>query len=132
MATAKTKIQKKKKDKNRTRNIIILVVVVAITVVGGVYAAKNSNTDGKIKLKPYQETEEVTIGEINISVKATGNLEPWEKIDLRPEASGKVMKLLVEEGDIVKEGQVVAILDQTSQEYALESAKASVALAKAG
>ena len=131
MVKAKTKIRKKKKDKNRTRNIIILVVVVIVTIVGGVYAAKNSNGGGKTKLKVYQETEEVTIGEINISVKATGNLEPWEKIDLKPEASGKVIKLLVDEGDIIQEGQVVAILDQTSQEYALESAKASVLLAKA-
>lgn len=131
MLKDKNNVKKKKKDKNRTRNIIVLIVVVVVIVAGSVYTVANSHKSGASKLKTFQETEEVTIGDINISVKATGNLEAWEKIDLRPEASGKVEKLLVDSGDIVEEGQVVAILDQSSQENALDRARANVKLAKA-
>ena len=123
--------KQKRRDPNRLRNIIVLVVVVILLAAGGVFAARNQSAGGKNKLKPYQETEEIKKGDMTISVKATGNLEPWDKIDLRPEASGKVEKLLVEAGDTVKKGQVVAILDQTSQKNSLERAKANVELNKA-
>jgi HlyD family secretion protein len=129
----KTKIKKLRssRDKNRIRNIVILVVVIILVIAGGVYSAIKAKDGGGDKLKPTQETEEVKTDSMKITVKATGNLEPWEKIDLRPEASGKVEQLLVEEGDIVEKGQTVALLDQTSQKNSLERARANVQHAKA-
>jgi HlyD family secretion protein len=121
----------KRRDPNKVRNIVVLIVVVAVLTAASIYAVKNQTTGSKNKLKPLQETEEVKKGNMTISVKATGNLEPWDKIDLRPEASGKVEKLLVEAGDTVTKGQPVAILDQKSQVNSLERAKANVELNKA-
>ena len=123
--------KQKRRDPNRLRNTIFLIVVIIFLASGGIYASRNQSQSGKSKLKPHQETEEVKKDDMKIAVKATGNLEPWDKIDLRPEASGKVEKLLVEAGDVVTKGQVVAILDQTSQKNSLERAKANVQLNKA-
>jgi HlyD family secretion protein len=129
----KTKIKKLRssKDKNRIRNIVILVVVLLLIIAGGAYSAIKAKNGGGDKLKPTQETEVIKTDSMRITVKATGNLEPWEKIDLRPEASGKVEQLLVEEGDIVVKGQTVALLDQTSQKNSLERASANVQHARA-
>jgi len=122
----------KRTDPNKLRNIIIFILMIVILGAGGLYAANKSGSGtGKNKLKPHQETEEVKRDDMRITVKATGNLEPWEKIDLRPEASGKVEKIYIDAGDMVQKGQVVALLDQTSQKIQLERARANVALYKA-
>lgn len=127
--------QKKKakmSDPHRPRNIIILIVIITVLVAGGVYAShKSGAAGGKLKIKPHQKTDPVKRGDMRVTVKATGNLEPYEKIDLRPEASGKIEKIYVDAGDVVQKGQVVALLDQTSQKIRLERAKANVALYKA-
>jgi HlyD family secretion protein len=130
--TEKTKktTKKSRRKKLMVRNGIIIACCVLICV-SVIWQSNSKSSKNANKLKPTQETEEIKKGDLTITVKASGNLEAWEKIDLRPEASGKVEKLFVDEGDIVTEGQVVALLDQTSQLNTLEKARSYVAQAKA-
>jgi len=68
---------------------------------------------------------------------ASGTIEATE-VDVCPEVSGKIVSLLVEEGDLVKAGQVLAEIESEElkakyqqAEAQVESAKAQVARAKA-
>ena len=61
----------------------------------------------------------------------TGILEPWQKINIIPENAGKVARVLVEEGQFVQAGQLLAELDTKSVRLQLQQAEAGQAVAEA-
>ena len=61
----------------------------------------------------------------------TGNIQPNKKLKIMPNVSGKIAKIFVKEGQFVKVGTVIAILDTEMFSYQIEQAKAGVAVAKA-
>jgi RND family efflux transporter MFP subunit len=61
----------------------------------------------------------------------TGLIEAWKKINITPDVGGKITKIYVQEGDRVKEGQLLAELDTRAVRLQLEAAKAGLAVAEA-
>lgn len=102
------------------------LVTLGITIA---YALKQSNS------QPSQsETSVVQKAEIN-AVSALGRIEPeGEVIQVAPSPNmggAKVAELLVKEGDKVKKGQIIAILDDNSTKKAeLETAQQEVKVAQ--
>ena len=64
------------------------------------------------------------------SIKVSGNIEVTD-IRLSFKIAGRLDALLVEEGDIVSKGQLIARLEKSDQELALQQGKAKVQYAKA-
>jgi multidrug resistance efflux pump len=65
-------------------------------------------------------------------VVAPGIVEPWDQqVDLSAQQSGWIAQILVKEGERVREGQVVAILDDSTQRHKVELARADLAEAEA-
>ncbi|MEO0395167.1 MAG: efflux RND transporter periplasmic adaptor subunit [Cyanobacteria bacterium P01_A01_bin.137] len=58
-------------------------------------------------------TQPVEQKTVPILITANGTVNPVRSINLSPKASGVVQTLLVEEGDRVKAGQVIALMDDT-------------------
>jgi len=71
---------------------------------------------------------------MNISEKLfyTGTIEAWQKINLTPDVGGKIARILVNEGDRVSKGQVLAELDAEAIILQLKQAEAAQAVAQAG
>ena len=67
----------------------------------------------------------------SLSVKYTAVLEGRQDVEVRPEVSGLITKVCVEEGAHVRKGQVLFIIDQVPYRAALQKAQASVATAEA-
>ncbi|MHB8055050.1 MAG: efflux RND transporter periplasmic adaptor subunit [Candidatus Aminicenantales bacterium] len=61
----------------------------------------------------------------------TGVIEASRKINITPETSGKVARILVEEGQAVRAGQLLAELDTASISLQLQQAEAGAAVAEA-
>ena len=61
----------------------------------------------------------------------TGNITPKQKLKVMPDISGKIAKIYVKEGQFVKAGTVIAVLDTKFTSYQLEQAKAGLAVATA-
>ena len=57
---------------------------------------------------------------------ATGNLAPWRRADVSPEASGLVRERLIEEGARVQENEPLIRLDARDQELELEEARSEL------
>jgi HlyD family secretion protein len=90
----------------------ITIIVILVLVIGGsagVYWYLNqqptSGTDEDL------ETGTVTRMDLLERVSATGQVEPEKETKLAFDMSGKVVEVLVLEGDVVKEGQALARLD---------------------
>lgn len=69
-------------------------------------------------------------GNIKKTLKLTGNIEPWESVNIMPDISGKVKKIYVDNGDYVKEGQILAELDTRSMVLMLQQAKSGLSVAE--
>ena len=65
------------------------------------------------------------------SLKATGDIAPLMQVDLFPKVSGYLEKINVRIGDPVRQGQIVARVDQSEFVHKVKEAEAKVAQAKA-
>jgi len=114
------------KKKNKRLYIIIAVVVLVIVVAGVSIAAKVGGT----KIDPAK-LGKVEQGDLAKSVVATGKIQPITKVEIKSKASGIVKRLLVDEGNTVKVGQVLAELDKEQIQAQVRAARAAVEAAEA-
>ena len=92
----------------RRRGLQSLAVVAVLALVGaGLYYWRSQSTN---ELTRYR-TEPVVRGNLVVTVSATGNLQPTNKVDVGSELSGIVESVLVDDNDHVKKDQVLARLD---------------------
>src|SRR5262244_103636 len=65
------------------------------------------------------------MGDIARSVVARGKIEPLSKVEVKSKANGIIKGLLVDVGDTVKEGQILAELDKEDLQAQVREAKAT-------
>jgi HlyD family secretion protein len=99
-----------------------LVLLIAV----GVFAASRGGT----KIDP-SKLAKVEKGDLAKSVVATGKVTPIVKVEVKSKASGIVKKLLVDYGDHVKQGQLLAQLDKVEIEAQVEQSRAALEAAEA-
>jgi len=76
-------------------------------------------------------TQPVERGDLTVTVSATGNLAPTNQVDVGSELSGLITNVNVDNNDRVTKGQVLAKLDTSRLQDALNQSKAALASAKA-
>ena len=110
------------------RRLIWLAVVVLLLGCG--FAAVKAALRPSNKIDPAKLAE-VTRGSIARSVVATGKIQPRSKVDVKSKASGIVERILVDYGDIVKQGQVLVELDKEELRARVREANATRLAAQA-
>lgn len=63
-------------------------------------------------------------GDIEITILATGMVQPENRVEIKPPISGRVETVLVEEGAHVRKGQVLAWMSSTERAALLDAARA--------
>lgn len=76
-------------------------------------------------------TEPATMGNLIVTVSATGILQPTTSIDVGSEQSGTLASVLVQENDYVRRGQLLAQLDLAKLQDAVNKSRAALAAAEA-
>jgi len=102
--------------------------VVALVLAAGLYF--RLGTDDR-QGGPHYVTETVDRGNLVVTVSATGNLQPTNKVDVGSELSGTVEAVLVDDNDRVKKGQVLARLDTAKLRDQVAKSRAQLASAEA-
>lgn len=112
--------------KKKGKGFLILLFVSAIVIAGGFLWLRPSQD------APYQfKTAEVSLGELVVTVTATGSLEPVNQVDVGTEVSGTVKTVAVDFNEQVAEGQVLAELDTEKLSAQMLQAEAALASAQA-
>ena len=114
--------------KKRRKRLIYggIGLLLVLLIAGGLIAA----TRGGTKIDP-SKLQKVEKGDLAKSVVATGKVTPITKVEVKSKASGIVKKLLVDAGDKVKKGQLLAQLDKEEIEAQVEQSRAAVEAAEA-
>ena len=76
--------------------------------------------------QPQYISAEVTQGDIEDSVLATGVLEATKMVSVGAQVSGQVKKVYVQLGDQVEQGQLIAQIDSIRQQNEFKTAEASI------
>ncbi|WP_397364757.1 efflux RND transporter periplasmic adaptor subunit [Olleya sp. R77988] len=110
--------------KKTIKIIIALVLLVLLAVVIKYFSDSNSKSVVDYKVaEPFYTS-------IKTKIVATGKLNPEEEIELKPQISGIVDKIFVEEGDVVKKGDLIAKIRVVPNEQNLASASSRINTAK--
>ena len=96
-------------------------VIVALIAIGGLTAAKRGNKAVEVR------TESVQARDLVASVTASGQVRPQTKVDLSSDISGKIVRLAVKEGQMVKKGDFLLQIDAQQAQAAVERSAAAVA-----
>src|SRR4051812_47649771 len=110
------------------KKLKITVAAVALASLGGT-AWFYQRADGKEA--PAYKTATVTRGSLKSTVSATGALQAVRTVQVGTQVSGQVAQIYVDFNDHVKKGQLLARIDPTLQQQAVEDAQAQLERAQA-
>ncbi|MES1227642.1 MAG: efflux RND transporter periplasmic adaptor subunit [Armatimonadota bacterium] len=71
-------------------------------------------------------------GDLLVEVVDTGNIEAAKMVEVKSRVGGRLARLLVDEGDIVSAGQLIAVVDPQETQLSVNQQKAQLAGAEAG
>jgi HlyD family secretion protein len=110
----------------KKRKLIIIVAVVAIAAIALWLIFSGSSSKQVISY----ETQAVKKGTIEITVTATGTVEPVKQVEVGTQVSGVIKNIYADYNSKVKKGALLAILDKTPLLAQLASTKAALASAQ--
>jgi HlyD family secretion protein len=109
------------------RGKAITAVVVVAVLAGGLTLAAFKRGDKPVDVR----LEKVQKRDLTAYVTASGQVEPHTKVDVASDVSGRIVKLSVKEGDVVKKGQFLLQIDPSTYQADVQREAAAVASAKA-
>jgi membrane fusion protein, macrolide-specific efflux system len=94
--------------------MIVFVVVIALGA-AGIYFRLSPK-------KPELKEVQVSRRQLKIIIQATGDIEAQNRVDILPAVAGRIEKILVEEGQMVKKNQVLTWMSSTNRAALLDLA----------
>ena len=120
-----------KKVKGPKRWILLLVVIgvaaLALYQVWG-FTQKRSGTQRVARTEIPVQISPVVRKDLTYSLSATGDIAPLMQVDLFPRVSGYLDRINVNLGDSVRQGQVIAQIDQADFVQKVKEGEAKVAM----
>jgi HlyD family secretion protein len=106
----------------------VLIGIGGVVVVAGlIVASASAKRDRGVEVR----FEKVSRRDLVAAVTASGKIQPKTKVDVSPDITGRITRLSVHEGDLVKKGEFLLQIDPTIYEAGLARAQASYASAQA-
>lgn len=119
------------KRKNKIIIIIIAVILILALIIGFLFLNKPNVSHLEVNTTP------ITDGSIEITITASGEIQPVYKVEVGTQVSGIVEKLYVDYNSVVKKGQLLAELDKSTlleqvrqSEASLSDAQSSLTLSQ--
>jgi HlyD family secretion protein len=113
----------------KRNSFVIFLVVLIVLAVAGLFGWQRMTASAAVTARP--QTVAVQRGSLVATVNAAGNVSTPEEATIAFQSTGRVSKVNVQVGDVVKKGQVLMELDSTDQQLGLRTAQASLASAQA-
>jgi HlyD family secretion protein len=105
---------------------VLILLIVGGGVAGGLWYFKHAKSD-----RPQYETVTVGRDDLTQTVTATGTLNPVVNVQVGCQVSGIINKINVDYNSTVKSNQIIAQIDPSTYQAAVEQAQADLANSKA-
>jgi membrane fusion protein, multidrug efflux system len=118
--------------------LVLLGLILLIMLLGILVSGKKERLDEARKAAQVEQKKQVNAVVLTLHprpiedvINLPGTIEPWTRLELLAKVSGAITEVRVSEGDAVKAGEVLALIDADDYRIALEAARAAHTLAKA-
>lgn len=105
----------------KTTKRILWVILLALILVAVAWGLKRKERGAQPE---KYDTVQVGRGDIEVTIQATGVVRPQNRLEIKPAVAGRIEEVLVNEGDDVKAGQIVAWMSSTDRAALLDAARA--------
>src|SRR5688500_8305406 len=95
--------------------VLLLVVTVVLVVAVALVLRAGGRPDEK-----KESLATVTRGELIVKVVETGTIDAVKSVEVKSRASGRLARLLVDEGDFVEKGQLIGVIDPRETQLRVE------------
>ncbi len=113
---------------NRPRkSALLLCTVLSASALWGCSQTVQEETVEDVAIVEASNPE---IGDLKLSGSFIATINPDESVYVIPKATGEVLQVLVEAGDVVQEGDILAVLDDTIAQISMKNAEISANLAQ--
>jgi HlyD family secretion protein len=106
-----------------------ILVVLAIVIGGGFWYSRTVKAAPAAGETTYKVAK-VETGTVKKTVSSTGVIKPWTTVDIKSRAGGRVEKLMVDIGSVVKKGDIICTIDRLDTQLRYNTASADVEDAK--
>src|SRR5215470_13171947 len=114
----------------KKRAWVLSTLTVAAVLSGAAFFSLRALSRAPAKIPP-EKLVRVERMDLARSVVATGRIEPTTKVEIKSKASGIILRLPVNVGDSVHQGQVICELDQNDLQPRVRQAQAALGMAEA-
>lgn len=115
--------------KTRMKKLLIISVIIVAVAAGGYFLFWSGG--GKETALAVQSKIVMPIrGELRVTINSTGKVEPVKTVEVKSKASGEIIHLGFEEGDYVKQGDLLCKIDPELVKFEYDKAVADLAVAK--
>src|SRR5437588_2345836 len=114
----------------RTRTIVLYTTLTVAVVGAGGLAYGAIDSSGSSSTQTATRLVSATVGTVSQTVSATGTVQPATSLNLNFVNGGTLTAVKVKPGDKVSAGQVLATIDPSAAQVALQTAKANLAAAQ--
>jgi HlyD family secretion protein len=112
---------------SRGMKVGLVIGVLALAAGGGIayrmYQKKNAGTEVRM--------EQVSRRDLVSAVTASGKIEPQTSVDISADITGRIIRIAVEEGDLVRKGQFLVQIDPAQYQAAVSRAEGVVSSTQA-
>ena len=108
----------------KLKNILIILLILGFLFAIAYFVRTNSTSSIEY------DTSSPFISSIQKTSVVTGTVIPEDEVDIKPQLNGIIDNILVEEGDIVEVGQLIAIIKVVPDERSVYGARAQVTAAR--
>ncbi|MEO0091098.1 MAG: HlyD family efflux transporter periplasmic adaptor subunit [candidate division WOR-3 bacterium] len=105
------------------KRILISSIIIVIVLVSGVFFIFRKRQIKRMQ-SPKFTTVEVSKGNIEVKVIATGTIRPFTRVEVKSPVSGRIEEILVDEGEKVKPGDILAWISSEDRIALLDAARA--------
>ncbi|OGS21074.1 MAG: hypothetical protein A2252_04055 [Elusimicrobia bacterium RIFOXYA2_FULL_39_19] len=98
------------------KKIIIITLVLILAVSGYLFFKGKKKTATEQEINPK-------IGTISIDFRLNGSVEPRNRLEIKPQVSGRIEDVLVVEGQKIKKGEIIAWMSSTDRATLIDLAR---------
>jgi macrolide-specific efflux system membrane fusion protein len=102
----------------RNRKVLAGAAVAVVAIGGGIYWWSTSREPA-----PSYREATVTRGEIEATIVSTAVVQPRNRLEIKPPIAGRVEEVLVQEGQMVAKGHILAWMSSTERAALLDAAR---------
>lgn len=103
---------------------VLIGIIILVIVVAGFFIIRKKLT-GKSK-QVQIVTADVTRGNIEVKVTSTGTVQPYTRVEVNSPVSGRIDRVLVNEGNVVRSGDILAWISSEDRIALLDAARSNL------